>query len=98
MAIVRAMMLSLLLACASEVTGDPVAGAELYAANCSSCHGDDGKLGTGGAADLTVTVPSRSADELTEVIQSGYEDMAPVALDDEETGDVVAYLRETFGG
>lgn len=88
----------LLLACGAA--GDPVAGADVYAATCATCHGADGKLGvqTAGIAapDLTVEVPSLSDEELTEVAQNGYGVMPGQGTDDTETADLVAYLRETF--
>ncbi len=33
----------------NSATGDPNTGAQVYAANCQSCHGPDGKTGTAGS-------------------------------------------------
>lgn len=90
-----------LLGCAGdEPAGDPVAGEAVYASACSGCHGDDGMLGveTGGvaAADLSTTVPALSDEALADVIQNGTGEMIATGLDDTETADVIAYLRETF--
>jgi mono/diheme cytochrome c family protein len=81
--------------------GDPVAGATVYTTYCTTCHGDDGKLGapTGKttAADLTVEVPEQSDAELETIIMDGYGVMPPQTSDPTEVADVIAYLRETFG-
>lgn len=96
-------MLVLLLAigCGGE-KGDAVAGADVYGVACVSCHGPDGDLGveTNGvaASDLNEEVPESSDAELADVIQNGEGEMAATGLDDTETADVIAYLRETFGG
>jgi cytochrome c551 len=79
-------------------SGDAAAGADVYASTCQSCHGEDGTAGVGGASDLNVEVPEKSDDELAEIIQNGVGDMPAQNLDDTETADVIAYLRETFGG
>lgn len=92
------MNLLLLLACGGS--GDPVAGADVYAATCATCHGADGKLGvqTAGipAPDLTVEVPGLSDAELTDISQNGVGVMPGQGTDDTETADLIAYLRETF--
>ena len=94
------MLLTLLLsACAHDP--DPAAGAEKYDLFCSSCHGADGTAGVQvdgvAATDLAVTASLDDA-TLATVIQDGYLAMPPQQLDDDETADVIAYLRETFGG
>lgn len=93
------MSLVLLLACAHDP--DPVAGADHYDLFCSSCHGADGTAGVqvdGVAATDLAVVPSLDDDTLTTVIQDGYLAMPAQQLDDDETADVIAYLRETFPG
>lgn len=93
-------VLLLLLACAHEP--DPVAGAEKYDVFCSSCHGADGTAGVQvdgvAATDLGASVPTLADDVLVSVIQDGSGTMPPQQLDDDETADVIAYLREIFGG
>ncbi len=93
-------MLLFLAACAHEP--DPAAGADKYDLFCSSCHGADGTAGVQvdgiAATDLSTVVPTLSDNTLTTVIQDGYLKMPKQDLDDDETADVIAYLRETFGG
>jgi mono/diheme cytochrome c family protein len=82
------------------ITPDPVAGADVYSANCVVCHGPDGTAGISGAADLTVKVPTLTDDEIANVVLNGEATadfaMAPIALSDQEMADLLAYLRQTF--
>jgi cytochrome c551 len=91
-------MLLLLLACSH--TPDADAGAEVYDRTCSSCHGADGADGVQvngvPAAILADVVPGMSDDELTSVIQDGSGEMPAQGLDDDETADCIAWLRQTF--
>lgn len=93
-----------LLACGSPdySNGDAVAGADVYAASCESCHGADGKLGVevGGepAADLVFETGDLSDDEIAHVILEGEGTMPAQTLDDTETADCIAYMRATFTG
>jgi cbb3-type cytochrome c oxidase subunit III len=89
---------NLLVGCATEseteLVGDADAGAEVYAANCTGCHGADG---TGdeanGFPDLTAT--DDDAEEIEERVRNG-EGVMPGyegTLDDQEIADVVAYVQ-----
>lgn len=85
------------------MTGDVQEGATLYAtgdgvgAGCASCHGAEGKGGTG--PSLVERAPDLDEEALITVIILGYGDMGPQSqLDDQEVADVVAYVRDTFGG
>ena len=87
---------TLLAGCATETTieGDATAGADVYAATCTGCHGADG---TGDAVkgfpDLTVT--SLSTAEIEERVRNG-EGVMPAyegQLEDQEIADVVAYVE-----
>jgi mono/diheme cytochrome c family protein len=96
-------VLMMLVACSGGkdsggLVGDATNGEQVYTDTCAVCHGADGKLGSGGAADLTVEVPAQTDDQLTNVILNGYGDMAAQDVTDQEAADCVAYLRETFGG
>ena len=56
----------------SEVSKKPISKAEakyLFQNNCASCHGLDGKLGVGGAFDLSKS--ALSEEEIKKVIQNG---------------------------
>ena len=44
-------------------------GESLYVLNCASCHGEDGKLGSSGAKDLSIT--KLSDDEIEQIIRKG---------------------------
>ena len=50
-------------------------GEELYNNNCAVCHGLDGKLGAGGASDLTVSKLTKG--ETKDVVEKGRGGMPP---------------------
>jgi len=80
---------------------ETIDGAEVYDANCTACHGDDGQQGTEvngtAAANLTVAVPALSDDELKSVITDGSGVMSAVSgVDDAELDPLVEFLREQF--
>ena len=55
----------------------PVAGGngqEIFTANCSRCHGDDGKLALAGATDLSTSQLDRAA--MSEIVKNGKGAMA----------------------
>jgi mono/diheme cytochrome c family protein len=91
-------MVLLVLACAA----DPVAGEERYTLFCASCHGADGAAGVQvsgvAATDLARVIPSLSDSTLLSVMQDGSGAMPPQRLDDADAADLVAYLRQAFGG
>ncbi|MGZ3883228.1 MAG: c-type cytochrome, partial [Bacteroidia bacterium] len=71
-------------------------GKALYEANCKLCHGDDGKLGMTGAADL-----SKSAMDLAtikETILHGKGNMAPLQMSDEQAAAVAGYVESSIKG
>lgn len=77
--------------------GDATAGAEVYTASCAACHGADG-AGTDTYPSLVEEVPEKSDAQLEDIILNGTGSMAPVALDEQELTDLLAYLRQEFGG
>jgi mono/diheme cytochrome c family protein len=83
---------------ASDITGDAAAGADVYAANCVSCHGANGE-GVSGPA-MTEEVPEYDDAQLEDIIVNGTDGGMPAfgSLSDQDLADLVAYLRETFGG
>ena len=91
-------LLLLLLACAP----DPVAGEERYGLFCTSCHGADGAAGVQvngvAATDLRSVLPALDEATLAAIVQEGSGAMPAQRLDDADTADLIAYLRERFGG
>lgn len=71
----------------------PSQGQTLYEANCTTCHGNDGKLGVLGAKDLSVTAFTK--DQMIEIITNGKNTMTPFAamLSAEETNAVAEYVQ-----
>lgn len=76
------------------LTGDSTNGGTLFAASCASCHGDDGKTGT--ASNLAAVVPDLPDQELVNTIISGKGSMPAQDLEDQDTADILAWLRATF--
>lgn len=81
---------------ASQVVS-PVVGAvngqEVYVAHCSRCHGDDGKLGMSGAADLSVSTMDMATK--MDVIKNGKNGIMPsyVTIGDEQIKAVAEYIE-----
>lgn len=66
------------LACKLEKKEDNPAkpdGKALYLDRCTSCHGMDGRMGFGGAKDITKTL--KSLDEIIQQVTNGKGAMAP---------------------
>lgn len=81
--------------CANEQTNNTKAAINaenLYNKHCSICHGNDGKLGSGGAKDLTLS--AMSIEERISVIKNGKGGMTPFGsiLNQEEIRAVAEYL------
>lgn len=88
---------------ASDLVGDPVAGAAVFKSTCAEakCHGPDGSGSDpkSDAADLADEVPEKTDAELESIITEGFALMpAQSALSDQDVADVIAYLRQEFGG
>ena len=82
---------------ASCSEGTPVdetsVGEEIYKNSCAACHGIDGKLGAGGAQDLTKSVLSEDA--IKEIISKGRGAMpaqSNVVENDADMDEVVAHV------
>jgi mono/diheme cytochrome c family protein len=78
-------------------SGDPSAGATVYADNCASCHAADGTGGIG--PDLTQEIESGEEAELESLIRAGAGTMPSfeATLSSEEISDVVAFLVDEWG-
>ena len=80
-----------------SLTGDHLAGAATFSANCAGCHGDDGGGGAVGPS-LYKRVPALTTEAIVEVLLTGRSPMPSwAALSDQELADLVALLRRTFG-
>jgi len=89
---------------------DAKKGAAIYTQNCAACHGTDGKGGIPGAPDLTAKngVLKSPDNILIERITNGFQTSgSPMAmppkggnasLSAQDISDVLAYMRQRFGG
>lgn len=64
-------------ACGTNAPGSGAAtdGFTVYKANCMVCHGNDGKLGLSGAADLSTSTMTTA--EMLEIVTNGKGGMMP---------------------
>ena len=60
------------------------------------CHGDDGKMGTMGAKDLSATAMNAAA--IKEVILRGQNLMKPVPVSEEQAASIAAYVESEMKG
>lgn len=74
------------------LTGDAKTGAALYQANCSSCHGPDGRSGTA-RRNAAGTAKSDTSEALTTMIDGEDEMPSFSNLQDQELADIIAYLK-----
>ena len=82
----------------ADVVGDPVAGEQVYAANCAMCHGPDA-TGMGDVPSLHGVVDRLGADGVEATVRDGRQANPPMPafgdrLADAEVDDVIAYLAE----
>jgi len=77
----------------SEKSQIKTAGQSLYESNCTSCHGEDGKLCTLGAKDLSISTFSK--EQMEEIITNGKSTMTPFGnlLNKEEVSAVADYVE-----
>ena len=88
-------------ACANQtddvlaLDGDATAGAETYAAECASCHGDAGEGATGPA----LAGSGVDREEVVDLVVNGKEEMPAFGdtLSDQEIADVAAYVADDLG-
>lgn len=72
----------------------PRSGKLIYTKHCASCHGDDGKLGAGGAKDLTYsTMDSTSIVSLLEKGKNSMPRQIQYFKSDEEVGGIIDYIK-----
>ncbi|MGH3666265.1 MAG: c-type cytochrome [Egibacteraceae bacterium] len=84
-------------ASATQPTGDPDAGREVYAVTCAMCHGADASGMMGMHPALRDVVQRLTAEGVEVTIRNGRRTMPPMPafgdqLADDEIGDVIAYL------
>ena len=82
----------------SDVKTVSLNGKEIFEQNCVSCHGSDGKLGTSGAKDLSVTQLPITG--IIEIISNGKTPMAAYkdALTPEQIEAVASYIETDLKG
>ena len=96
-----ALLISTLAACGGSnvtdgLTGDPVEGANVFAANCASCHGADlagGEMApslTGG--EFTANWNDLSLGDLYERLRISMPQSAPGSLSRQQNSDILAYV------
>lgn len=73
--------------------GQPLTGAQIYKANCTMCHGGDGKKGLSGAKDLSVS--QLTLEEQVTIIKMGKGGMAGYrsVLSSKEIESVIAHVQ-----
>ena len=83
------------------LTGDPVAGADIYAGWCGSCHGGYGEGDIGPA--LATTASAMTYAEVVDIVLNGQDStefdgkMLPATtLQDQQVADVAQYVVDTF--
>lgn len=79
--------------------GDPEAGAEVFATNCSVCHGEDGHGGAGGP-DLTTMPKAQNEPEAIDQVTNGGGGMPAFGeqLSEEEIQNVAAFVVQKVVG
>lgn len=82
-----------------DATGEPERGARTFAERCAVCHGEAGE-GSGLAPALAARVPARDDEAVVRAILQGRGQMPAwgEVLGDPEVGDLLAFLRDRFGG
>jgi len=81
---------------AALASGDPDAGAELYAFECASCHGVSGE-GSAAGTPLAGELQSMTDDKIWWVVVYGADGMPSYPeLTDEDIGDLIAFMRAAF--
>lgn len=79
------------------LTGDPVAGEQVYDANCSFCHGVDGLGGANGPSLVERLATIDEAAIVTVLLEGAGNMSAFSSLEDQQLADVSAYIRQAFG-
>jgi cytochrome c553 len=83
----------------ADVKGDAAAGKQVFADNCSTCHGAEGKGGNGGP-DLTTIPNAKDLAKVTKQVADGGGGMPAFKgqLDDQGIADVSAFVVDTLNG
>jgi mono/diheme cytochrome c family protein len=79
------------------LTGDAGAGDAAFTGKCLACHDKAGEADKVGPA-LGPLVPTLADDELVGVMVDGSGSMPPANVDDQDAADILAWLRQQFGG
>jgi len=71
-------------------------GKSLYEANCKLCHGDDGKQGAMGAADISKTAMDVNA--IKQTILNGKGSMVKIEMSEEQAAAISSYVESNIKG
>jgi cytochrome c553 len=76
-----------------RTTGNQVSGEDIFTTQCTLCHGADGKQGTSGAKDLSISILTQQ--EKVDIITNGKGQMTSYAkvLSKEEIESVATYIE-----
>jgi uncharacterized membrane protein SirB2 len=80
----------------AEIASDSLDGKVLYEANCSSCHGNDGKLGLSGSKNLAVTELDESG--IKDIVVHGKGLMPAAQVNDEQAAAIAQYVNGSIKG
>jgi mono/diheme cytochrome c family protein len=82
--------------CSGDGGGSSATGEDLYGSNCAGCHGDAGQGGS--APALGDVVPGMDAEDVSEVILLGEDEMPPINVTAGEAALIADHVIATWGG
>ncbi len=79
------------------ISGDVGAGETAFEQHCQACHVKAGDQASAGPA-IGPIVPTLDDREIVELVLGGQGIMPAIAVTDDEAADLLAWLRDAFGG
>ncbi len=83
----------------AALDGNVTGGQTVYSQTCglTSCHGPNGNDGAANAGDLPTLVPTKTKEEIIDIVINGTGDMVPQSqLSDQQVADAVAYVQDQW--